>query len=238
MNDCAWSRLSWIAAWTGSAFYAAGLLLFVRAGAGGGSLVARAAAHPGWWGIAYLLHGVADLLWCLVPLAVWDRMRRSVPNLALLSALAGVAGFFWMAQLALARSGGLAFLGALYSSGSPAQQGLAAQLAQWQQFWVFGGSWEVVADILVFGAWLGLSGGMIARLLQEAGGKILVMVALIATISLFAGLVLRLSLRLSYRPVAASISFPGSVIALVAPLWLLWVAWALRSTMPGAAPSA
>lgn len=224
MNDWRWSRIGWTGVLAGSVLYAGALVLLARAGAAaGGPLAARAAAHPGWWGVAYLLQGLSDLCWCLLPLAVWDRFRAQVPNRALVSAVIGVAGFFSLAELALARSGGLAFLATLYASGSSLNQGLAAELAQWQQLWLFGGSWEAVADILAFGLWLALTGAMISGVQREAGGKLLGLVGAAVALSLSAGLGLRL-FRVALAP---AVGLPGSIIVLIAPVWLLWVMWTI-----------
>lgn len=226
LKNTSFARIVFFSTLLGVASYAGSLAVFLLNSIGLDTTVREAlfiaGARPGLFGIAYLLQGMAFLLWALVPISVGQRYREHAPGFSQLAAIAGSFGFIWRAVAEFAKAGSMEFLGQVYRTGDPTLQLFAEQLATWTQLWTFGAIWELVGNGFALGVFTAIAGLLFVAAGRSSLGGITTFVGSVIAISWIGTAVYYL---LGLRAGLQWIGAPGYATLVIAPVWLAWIAW-------------
>ncbi len=181
-----------------------------------------AAQRPGLWGIGYLLHACAFILWGLIPVAVGQRFHNTAPGLGQLVMIVGGFGFGWRALTDFARAGSIEYLGQLYAANDPALKTLAEQMAMWTQLYTFGGVWELLGNGLAFGAFPFLVGLLLVAAHRRTLGWGVALLGGLVALSFIGSAIYYVA---GIRIALGFIITPGIIAFASAPLWLIGFAW-------------
>ncbi len=226
LKEARFTRIVFFTTLAGIAAYAGSLIVFlannVRLDTTVNDALIVSGARPGVFGSAYLLQGLAFLLWALVPVSVSQRFREDAPGISQLTAIVGGFGFVWRALADLAKAGSMEFLGQVYRTGDASLQLFAEQLATWAQLWTFGAVWELLGNGIAFGIFTLLTGLLLlATDRRILGWTVFSFGVLIASSWIGTATFYVLGLRAGLQWIGA----PGYVTLVIAPLWLGWLAW-------------